>query len=243
MSEENIQVFSRAFNNFPNVTIIRCINDNFGEESSSLPAFVNILPPTITSLTLNGAQLSVCGALLLAQNFPNLPNLTSLDLSCNMILDEGALHLFKQIGKCTNLTELNLNNNFIGFAALKMASDLKELINLRVIRLAGNKLGPKEINSLSGFFSSLKSLVTIDLATNKISNGVSALFSFSSWSVENLNLCDNNISEADVKQLVEITKTCPRSIMLDLEMNNVSEEGKNQIQSLVSGLENISLRV
>lgn len=198
-------------NAFDNMTAIEdlSLNDNF---LSSVPASIRKLR-SLRSLDIGNNNITH----LTRENFRGLSELFGLRLVDNKVtnLNEDTFEHLPQ------LQVLNLASNKIRHVA---SGCFRKNINLKLLRMDGN-----EITKFDGIFSTLNSLVWLNMSANKLS-----YFDFRSFpeSLEWLDLHKNSIStykNDDTHSNVNIK-------LLDLSYNNITEITVTSIPNSVEKL-------
>ncbi|XP_032516631.2 toll-like receptor 6 [Danaus plexippus] len=195
---DNNQIKHIDENAFDNMTTIEdlSLNDN---ALSSIPLSIRKLR-SLRSLDIGNNNITH----LSRENFRGLSELFGLRLVDNKVtyLNENTFEHLPQ------LQVLNLASNKIKLVA---AGCFRKNVNLKLLRMDGN-----EITNFDGIFSSLNSLVWLNMSANKIST-----FDFESFpkSLEWLDLhmnYINNVYNKDINTKLNIK-------LLDLSYNNISQ--------------------
>lgn len=212
-------------------------------ESSTLDfeafmALMSYIAFTITEIDMSGVMIRAKGAIIFAQMLKMCAGLKILNLEGNRIGADGAGALAGALEGCMSLQSLNLCNNCIGPKQVtRLIKKPKAWRSLKILYLDGNDiacggatdmaraLGQPNLHAELGEVT----LKELGLGLNNIGDegiesvaGVIRIFHM----LQCLNLSCNSITCAGVQPLAkELLQGCPVLEELDLEQNNIGDEG------------------
>lgn len=186
----------------------------------------------LIGLNLSGNDLGPVGAKTLAAHFKNLANLRIFKLDLNYKIGlQGIEDLTSQFSHLAKLHGLSLRNTLVqaGDAGAKLvATSLKHLANLRVLRLESNDLSDQGVQYLMPSLYNLSLLYTLSLADNHISGvGVNSLVQYLNTGKRkefHLYLGSNQLGDSVVQSFLNLSK--------DLKKHQVCL-GNNDISNIV----------
>lgn len=158
----------------------------------------------LQTLFLNGNNLGLKGAMLLAQGLCFNKNIRILDLSRNSLGPKGVQLIVEALGGSLMLKSLDLSYNNIGNSGAHSLSQMLPKGNLLELRIQGNAVAQEGMISLFGALSlaekakkkselkNLSKLKIIDLSMNKLQIGI--LHSFRQFLEQNKEVCALSIS-------------------------------------------------
>lgn len=184
-----------------------------------LPAYV-FQDFTISRLVLNRCNLNQMDNDAFAG--ASLDKLTDLDLSDNQL----GIIPTTGVPRLTNLRKLSLNRNRICQLQLNSFLNYKSRDILQKLELAGNRLTDQILDD-ANVFRPLRSLQQLSLETNALRKIPSASLVNQQWTLTNLNLGLNQISEVSVGTL-----NFPNLNSLSLEFNGISQMTPQAFQGI-----------
>ncbi|HEV8053171.1 MAG TPA: hypothetical protein VGP47_11815 [Parachlamydiaceae bacterium] len=151
---------SKAFSNVKELELSDNKISDAGAEALAASTYLG----KVTTLNLYRNNIGPAGAKSIAVSKNLLKNLTSLDLSANSIKDEGAVAFAS--AELFNMKELDVSSNDIGDVGVGAFATSKNMGEMTVLKLAGNKIGIAGAKALA-LTDSLK-LTDLDLSHNNI---------------------------------------------------------------------------
>lgn len=190
--------------------------------------------PLVETIILRENNIGDAGIKVFAENLSYLKNLRSLNLNWNNISDEGMKALSHV--NLQKLELLKLKENKIGKdGMIEFSRNLSHFVKLNHLDLGWNSIGGEGMKEFSSNMFILQDLNFLLLSKNEIGDiGIQEFAKNISKlrNLETLLLWNNKIGDIGGESLVGEIEKCPSIKSLDLSINIMSEEVKQQFRDL-----------
>ena len=185
------------FENLDHVTILRLHDVNMGEKEAALLGASLARIIKLQELDISHNALGH-GIIELANHLDSVPSLTMLNLGKTEMGAKEATAVFRCLPSISLLQILHLSGNPLGYGIMELAKHLNFVPGLRQLWLIDTQMGEEEISALARALKNVPDLGTLDLSSNPLGRGVSAL-------IQHLS----SVPELDILWLyhVEMTKS------------------------------------
>ncbi|KIE05780.1 hypothetical protein NF27_CX00010 [Candidatus Jidaibacter acanthamoeba] len=190
---------------------------------------------SIASINLANCKIGVEGLKALIDVLKdNNKVITSLDLEGNNITDEGIKLLSEILINNESITHVNLSNNKIGEKGAEyLANVLTKNHTIISINLRGNQLKDQGIKTLCTGLSNNQSIYIFDISKNQIggsgANHIGKLLD-GNCRFTSINLMENNYKVGGIKLLLEILEKKKTILSTDLTDISITKKDKNLLE-------------
>lgn len=230
LNDSLIKDFAQSLHSHPSLKELVLCNCRFGNQEVSYISKLIRTMPNFEKLTLEDNEI---GTIDLLNLINTMPNLKKLNLLSNIITEgEEHNHLVDSIHSLYHLKTIGLHGNLISNeSAAMLLNNLQNIESLEKFAITSSNFGDLTAFAVADLIYSLPNLLEFTFSDNNITNrGAKAISqgiidsSFSSKTLQYINLSSNNITSQGLISIIDTMKHVKNLIILDLDNNEITSE-------------------